>query len=99
MEPALGKQMRAQQLIQYAQMWQGSPYLQQYQFMRSVLELMDFHNPDKYLYTDQQVGMMQQQSMQQQMQMQMAGMAMQGQLQQKQQEGELIRDVVKSLLK
>ena len=99
MEPALGKHMRAQQLIQYAQMWQGSPYLQQYQFMRSVLELLDFHDPDRYLYNDQQVGQMQQAAMQQQMQTQMAGMAMQGQIQQQQQEGELIRDVVKSLLK
>lgn len=99
MEPALGKQMRAQQLIQYAQMWQGSPHLQQYQFMRSVLELLDFHDPDKYLRNDQQVMQMMQAQQQQQMQMQMAGMAMQGQLQQKQQEGELVRDVVKSLLK
>ena len=99
MEPALGKQMRAQQLIQYAQMWQQSPYLQQYQFMRSIMELLDFHDPDRFLKNPQQVAMEQQQAMQQQMQMQMAGMAMQGQLQQKQQEGELVRDVVKALLK
>jgi len=80
-------------------MWQGSPHLQQYQFMRAVLEMLDFHDPEKYLYDDQQVGQMQQAAMQQQLQMQMAGMAMQSELQTKQQEGELIRDVVKSLLK
>jgi hypothetical protein len=103
MEPALGKQMRANQLIQYAQMWQGSPYLQQYQFMRAVLEMLDFPNTDQFLRNDQQVAEMMNQQQQQQMQMQMAGMAMQGQqqgqLQSAQQEGELIRDVVKSLLK
>jgi hypothetical protein len=103
MEPALGKQMRANQLIQYAQMWQGSPYLQQYQFMRAVLEMLDFPNTDQFLRNDQQVAQMMNQQQQQQMQMQMAGMAMQGQqqgqLQSAQQEGELIRDVVKSLLK
>jgi hypothetical protein len=103
MEPALGKQMRANQLIQYAQMWQGSPYLQQYQFMKAVLEMLDFPNTEKYLRDDQQVQQMMQQQQQQQMQMQMAGMAMQGQqqaqLQQAGQQGDLIRDVVKSLLK
>jgi len=103
MEPALGKQMRANQLIQYAQMWQGSPYLQQYQFMKAVLEMLDFPNTEMYLRDDQQVQQMMQAQQQQQLQMQMAGMAMQGQqqgqLQSAQQEGELIRDVVKSLLK
>jgi hypothetical protein len=99
MEPALGKQLRAQQLIQYAQMWQGSPHLQQYQFMRAIMELLDFHDPEKYLRDDQQVGQMMQAQQQQQMQMQMAGMAMQGQMDKQAQEGELIRDVVKSLLK
>jgi hypothetical protein len=99
MEPALGKQLRAQQLIQYAQMWEGSPHLQQYQFMRAVMELLDFHDPEKYLRDDQQVAQMMQAQQQQQMQMQMAGMAMQGQMDKQAQEGELIRDVVKSLLK
>jgi hypothetical protein len=99
MEPALGKQMRANQLIQYAQMWQGSPYLQQQQFMKAILEMLDFSDTDRYLRDDQQVQQMQQAQQQQQMQMQMAGMAMQGQQAQQQQEGELIRDVVKSLLK
>ncbi len=99
MEPALGKQMRANQLIQYAQMWDGNPHLQQYQFMKAILEMLDFPNTDRYLRDDQQVQQMMQAQQQQQMQMQMAGMAMQGQQQQQQQEGELIRDVVKSLLK
>ena len=103
MEPALGKQMRAQQLIQYAQMWQGSPYLQQFQFMKAVLEMLDFPNTEKFLRDDQQVQQMQQGQEQKQMQMQMAGMAMQQQqqlqLQESNQQGELIRDVVKSLLK
>ena len=103
MEPALGKQMRANQLIQYAQMWQGSPYLQQYQFMKAVLEMLDFPNTETFLRDDQQVQQMMQQQQQQQMQMEMMGMAAQGQqqaqMQAQGQQGDLIRDVVKSLLK
>jgi hypothetical protein len=71
--------------------------------MKAVLEMLDFPNTEKYLRDDQQVQQMMQQQQQQQMQMQMAGMAMQGQqqaqLQQAGQQGDLIRDVVKSLLK
>ena len=99
MEPALGKQFRAQQLIQYAQMWQGSPYLQHHQFMKAILEMMDFHDSDTYLKTPEQVQQEQQQMAQQQAQMEMMGYQMQDQMQAKQSERELTRDVVKGLLK
>ena len=99
MEPALGKQLRMQQLIQYAQMWQGSPYLQQYQFMKSVLEMMDFQDSDKYLIPPQQVQQQQQQQQQQQAQMQMAGAAVQDNLAENNAKRELTRDIVKGLLK
>ena len=99
MEPALGKHFRSQQLMQYAQMWQGSPHLQHYQFMKSILEMLDFHDSDRYLKSPQQV----QQEMMQQAQMatqqEMMGYQMQDQLQAKQSERELTRDVVKGLLK
>jgi len=99
LEPTLGKQFRAQQLIQYAQMWQGSPYLQQFQFMQAVLELLDFHDTDRYLKTPEQVMQEQAQMAQQATQTQLMGAAMQDQLAAKQSERELTRDVVKGLLK
>jgi len=98
MEPALGKLFRAQQLIQYAQMWQQSPYLQQYEFMKAVLEMMDFHDSDRYLKDPRQVSFEQQQMVQQSMQAEMMGFQMQDQLQAKQSGRELVRDVVKSIL-
>ena len=98
-EPALGKHFRSQQLIQYAQMWQQSPYLQHHQFMKAVLELMDFHDTDKFLKSPQQV---QQEMMQQQQQM------MQSAVMQTQQEiavegeknkGKAFQELIKGLMK
>lgn len=94
MEPALGKQFKAQQLIQYAQMWEKSPYLQHHQFMKAILELMDFHDSDRYLKSPQQL---QQEQMQQQQQM-LAGAMVQDQLAAKEQNRELTRDIVKGLM-
>ena len=98
-EPALGKHFRSQQLIQYAQMWQGSPYLQHHQFMKAVLELMDFHDTDKFLKSPQQV----QQETQQQQQQMMQGAAMQTQqeLQVKNAEnqGKAFQELIKGLMK
>jgi len=98
MEPALGKQFRAQQLIQYAQMWAESPYLQHYQFMKSVLELLDFHDSDRYLHTPEQVQQMQVQQQQQAAQTQMMGAAMQDQLDSNSDERKLLTEVTKGLV-
>lgn len=98
MEPALGKHFRAQQLIQYAQMWQQSPFLQHYQFMKAILELLDFHDSDRYLKTPQQVAQEMSMQTQQAVQMQMMGFQMQDQLAQNQSARELERDIVKGLL-
>ena len=67
MEPALGKQYRAQQLLQLSQVWKDNPYLQQHQFMKAVMELMDFQDSDKYVKSPQQLQKEQQAAMQQQM--------------------------------
>jgi len=67
MEPALGKQYRAQQLLQLSQIWKDNPYLQQHQFMKAVMELMDFQDSDKYVKSPQQLQKEQQAAMQQQM--------------------------------
>lgn len=69
MEPALGKQYRAQQLLSLAQTWQQSPYLQHHQFMKAIMELMDFQDTDKYVKSPQQLQQEQQKMMQQQMMM------------------------------
>ncbi len=98
MEPALGKQFRAQQLIQYAQMWQQSPYLQHYQFMRTILEMLDFHDTDRYLNTPEQVAQQMQMQAQQATQAEMMGYQMQDTMNARQSERELTRDVVKGLL-
>ena len=99
MEPALGKNFRAQQLIQYAQMWQGNPHLQNYQFMKSILEMLDFHDADRYLYTPEQVSQQMQQQAQQATQMEMMGYKIQDQMSARQSQRELTRDVVKGLMK
>jgi hypothetical protein len=98
MEPALGKQFRSQQLIQYAQMWQQSPYLQHYQFMKTVLEMLDFHDSDKYLRTPEELQQEQVQQAQQATQAEMMSHQMQKDLISTQTQGELTRDVVKGLM-
>lgn len=98
MEPALGKQFRAQQLIQYAQMFAQSPYTQHYEFQRAILELLDFHDSDRYLKTPQQVMQEQQAMAQQQVQMQLFGAGIQDALAAKDDERTLQREVVKGLL-
>lgn len=95
MEPALGKQYRAQQLIQYAQMWADTPYLQHYEFMKAVLELLDFHDSDRYLKTPQQVA---QEQAQQQQQM-MMGAALEDQMKAREQERKITGDLLKQLVK
>lgn len=67
MEPALGKQARAQQLVQMAQMWAQSPWINQYQMLKTMFELLDVRESDQLLKTPQ----MFQQEMQQQAQMQL----------------------------
>lgn len=99
MEPALGKQFKAQQLLQYSQMWQESPYLQHHQFMKAVMELMDFHDTEKYIKSPEQVKQEQAQAQQQAMKTQMMGLAMQAQTQGKQQEQKMIGDIAKQILK
>lgn len=99
MEPALGKHFKAQQLIQYAQMWHESPYLQQYQFMKAIMEMMDFHDPDKYLLTPQQVQQQQQQMAAQAAQVRLLEAATQDSLRAKEQGREMQRDVVKAIMK
>jgi len=54
MEPALGKQARAQQLVQMAGMWAQSPWVNQYQFNKVIMELLDIREADYLLKTPEQ---------------------------------------------
>ena len=49
MEPALAKEGRIQNLLQYSQLWQQDPMVNHYQFKRAILELMEFTTPEMYL--------------------------------------------------
>jgi len=67
MEPALSKGVRAQQLVQMAQMWQQNPWVNQYQMLKTIMELMDIREVDLLLKAPQQ--MMQEIQQQQKAQM------------------------------
>jgi hypothetical protein len=64
MEPALGKQARADRLVQLAGMWQQNPWINQFQMTKVIMELMDIWESDSLIKTPQ----MMQQEMQQQQQ-------------------------------
>jgi hypothetical protein len=98
MEPSLGKQFRAQQLIQYAQMWVQSPYLQQYEFMRAIMELMDLHDPERFLITPQQVAAQQQQALQTKIQLELGKAQLQDAMQARDDQRTIEREVVKGIL-
>jgi len=54
MEPALGKQFRAQNLVQLAQLWHNNPWINQYQWNKVLGELNDIREADRLLKTPQQ---------------------------------------------
>jgi hypothetical protein len=99
MEPALGKQFRAQNLIQFYQLWAESPYLQHHEFMKAVMEMLDFHDSDRFLKEPEQLQQEQMQQIKMTAQQELAAAALQDNLAAKQSERDLTRDVVKGLLK
>lgn len=74
MEPALGKQFRAQQLVQMAQMWMQSPWINQFQMIKTVMELLDIREADMLLKSPEQF----QQEMAQQQKTEMMAEQMKG---------------------
>ena len=94
MEPALGKNFRAERLLQLAMAWKDSPFLQQHQWMKAILELMDFADTDKYLNSPQQM----QQEQQQMQQAQFMAAAREDQaaisLQEKKNEGAVLKQLI-----
>ena len=99
MEPALGKHMRVQQLMQLAQIWQQDPTLQQYEWKKAILELSDVWEADKLLKSPEQMQQEQQAMMVQQQQAQAMNFQMQGAMMEKQENLAMKRDVVKGLMK
>ena len=63
MEPVLGKNARADRMIQLAALWKDSPDLNHTVWQKTILDLMDFTDP-ALMKTDQQKQMEQQQNMQ-----------------------------------
>jgi hypothetical protein len=99
MEPALGKQFKAQNLIQFYQLWADSPYLQHHQFIKAIMEMFDFHDTDKYIKSPEQLQAEQQQQTEAQVQQELMSAGLQDSLSSKQAERELTRDVVKGIMK
>jgi len=67
LEPALGKQARAERLVQMAGLWQNNPWINQYQVAKLLFELSDVYETQSLMKTPEQM----QQEMQQQQQSQM----------------------------
>jgi hypothetical protein len=103
LEPALGKQFRIQQLLQWSQVWAQTPYLQHFELAKAMLELMDFHEADKFLKTPEQLAyemqMQQQAQLNQQINMMQLNALLQDKMADRQAERGLIADVTKTLVK
>ncbi|MFX0194533.1 MAG: hypothetical protein ACFFCW_00300 [Candidatus Hodarchaeota archaeon] len=67
MEPALGKQARMERLIQLAGMWKDNPWINQYQWNKTLMELGDIREADYLLKSPQQFQQEQQQMAKMQM--------------------------------
>ena len=94
-EPALAKQNRINMLLQYAQMWQQDPMVNQYEFKKAVLELHDMIDPDRFLRDPQQVAMEQEQAYIRQMLPQIGQAKMQQQMQREKNQTELVKALLK----
>lgn len=55
MEPALGKQARLERLFQLAGMWKDNPWINQYQWNKTLMELGDVREAEYLLKTPQQM--------------------------------------------
>jgi hypothetical protein len=99
LEPALGKQFRVQQLLQWASIWGQSPALKQDQIMRATLELLDFHESDRYIRSEQELMQMQQQAEAKQMQMMQANAQLQDQMAAANDERDLVKSIATQLVK
>ena len=99
LEPALGKQFRVQQLLQWASIWAQNPALKADQLMRATLELLDFHESDRYVRSEQELMQIQQAQQAQQMQMMAANAQLQDEMAAKNDERDLVKSIATQLVK
>lgn len=95
MEPALAKENRIQQLLQYAQIWQQDPTVNHYEFKRAILELTDMANPDRFLRDPQEVAREMQEQEMKQLIPQIGQMAFQQKMQREQNQVEIAKALLK----
>ena len=67
MEPALGKQARGERLIQLAAMWKDNPWINQYQWNKVLMDLLDVREAEYLLKDEKQMQQEQQQMAKMQM--------------------------------
>ena len=89
MEPALGKQARADRLVQMAGLWAQNPWINQRQFHKTIMELMDVREAEQLIKTPQQMQEEQQQAAQQAAQQQQMALQAEKLKQQFETEGKL----------
>jgi hypothetical protein len=99
MEPALSKGSRVQNLMQLSTVWQQSPWLQQNEWMKAIMELMDMPDTDRFLKSPQQLQQEQKAQIEQAAMMELGKAALSDKMSASQSQRELQRDVVKGLLK
>jgi hypothetical protein len=91
MDPALSKESRIQNLLQYSANWQQDPYVNHYEFKKAILELTDMANPDRFLNDPQQVQKMLEDQYMKEMMPQMGQIASQERMQGEQNKVEMAK--------
>ena len=94
LEPALAKESRIQQLMQYSQMWMQDPTVNQYEFKKAILELTDMMPAERYLRDPREVAQMQAQQAMQAMMPEMMKMETQKSIQDSKNQTELMKAIL-----
>lgn len=91
MDPALAKEARVSQLLQYSQVWQQDPAVNHYEFKKAILELTDMANPDRFLNDPRQVQQMLEQQYMRELMPQLGQMEAQKTMQREQNQVEMAK--------
>ncbi len=91
MDPALAKEARVSQLLQYSQIWQQDPAVNHYEFKKAILELTDMANPERFLNDPKQVQQMLEQQYMRELMPQMSQIEAQKSMQQDQNQIEMAK--------
>ena len=96
MEPALTKEYRVQQLLQYAQLWQQDPEVNNFEFKTAILEMMDFPQPERFLKDPEEVAKEKQENEMKQLLPMLGQAALQAKMQQEKNQVEMAKALLKS---